>query len=926
VAASDRPLLTAIPAVMARPVTITLNNVTLKAAIKALAECAHADIQFRAEWITAVERAVTLHAAQMPLGVALEQVLRGTGFQADALSSGMINITAVGVDPVVASAGQIVGTVVDTKTKKPVRGALVVLDEAKTGVTTSDTGTFRMTGIPAGSHVIHVRKLGYAKSSQRVTVVDGAVASLSVGLESSANALDAVVVTGTVVPTELRAVPNAITIITAKELQDRGITQITDLFRGDVPGLFTPRIGQKAEEMMAGQVFGVQSRGMTYLGTALTPGEGIKTYVDGIELADKMYLGTIDPKSIERIEIVTGPQAATLYGSNAVNGVIQIFTKRGGAARPQVSVQGQSSWTQNNFSSSLAPNHDASVSLNGVSGRVSYNAGVTWLYTGSWTPGILAQTFSGYTGVNITTGSLMSDLSVRTSKMDNRNSSGGNQVSVIGKTNGTYGVGSIYSGHSPAKTYNKTLDNSVGATETYTPWSWWSHTLTLGFDHLTPRGSTPLPRNSVPSDTLSTLFIRTANRLTASYNTTVNVPLTSIAHANVLIGMDESQQSSQVMGGSYKGYPGGGFGGNFSYSERREYEHGGFLQGQLALLNTVYFTYGLRAVYNPNVGSEQNPHFEPTSGLAMSRDFGVISMKLRGSYGHATRPPDQGGLMQSVSLLEAWGPDVVSWFDHGDSVDARFANPELLPEEQHGGEVGLDLFVDTWGTLSITRYNQTVNNLIYEAVVDSVHFNAAGVTANPYCISMWQSGCYITQTQFLNLGSIRNEGWTGNGMLNLGPFTINGAYTLQKSRIIGITPRYQRQFAALGYVPGAAYDLFPEHTYAVGVTYVHGGTGVRYNLQGEGLVTVPHGSTKLYALGQGYRLGVSQQPLIEIPWTYREKWPGVPLGELHVSQQLTRRFVALLDIDNIANTYATDYNAVSAQSGRRTTLGFRLTL
>jgi hypothetical protein len=72
---------------------------------------------------------------------------------------------------------------------------------------------------------------------------------------------------------------------------------------------------------------------------------------------------------------------------------------------------------------------------------------------------------------------------------------------------------------------------------------------------------------------------------------------------------------------------------------------------------------------------------------------------------------------------------------------------------------------------------------------------------------------------------------------------------------------------------------------------------------------------------------VNQQTLVtNFPSRYQEQWPGVPIGELHVSQQFTRRFVSVLDIDNIANTYKTEYYATSAQSGRRTSLGFRLTL
>ena len=46
-------------------------------------------------------------------------------------------------------------------------------------------------------------------------------------------------------------------------------------------------------------------------------------------------LDDFDPASIERIEVLKGAAAATLYGSEASNGVIQIFTKRGSVGAPK---------------------------------------------------------------------------------------------------------------------------------------------------------------------------------------------------------------------------------------------------------------------------------------------------------------------------------------------------------------------------------------------------------------------------------------------------------------------------------------------------------------------------------------------------------------------------------------------------------------
>src|SRR5690554_1005122 len=71
-------------------------------------------------------------------------------------------------------------------------------------------------------------------------------------------------------------------------------------------------------------------------------------YIDGVRMdsnprrgpaqrggANVSRLNDINPSDIESIEIIKGPAAATLYGTEASNGVIQIITKRGATGAPQ---------------------------------------------------------------------------------------------------------------------------------------------------------------------------------------------------------------------------------------------------------------------------------------------------------------------------------------------------------------------------------------------------------------------------------------------------------------------------------------------------------------------------------------------------------------------------------------------------------------
>jgi len=903
-------------------VSVDMTNAPLADVLQAIARQAGLFVSWDTQRVD-VQVRVSLHVQGAAVRDAVAKATAGTAVRADIVARRLVlsrNDAALAI-----VSGVITGTVVDAKTKQPVRGAMVALDDARTGVTTDEAGAFRISGVSAGAHALHVRKLSYGKRTQAVTVVDGEQASVTIALTPSVNALDQVVVTGTVVATELKAIPNAITVITGKELEERGVSRIYELFHGAVPGLFTNRTGQ-AGAVDPGRI-AVVSRGSTqmfvggYEGVA-SYNEGIKTYVDGVELADKSYLGMIDPKSIERIEILTGPQASTIYGSGAINGVMQIFTKRGTTARPQITATLQNAWTQNNFSAGLAPTRDASSSVTGVEGHISYNTGASWQQVGSWSPSVNTQTVSGYGGAKITAGPLTTDVSLRANQVRNRSGGTDNQAfveraaaGISGSSLGLAGIGI------PNQLVNSATDVAAGVTETYVATPWWSHVVTLGLDHL---GSVHQKVNQTyinPADTSYYLLRFSNQRLTGAYNTTMQVPMTSLARFVVTVGGDVSHLTSDQVEGSYilSGFgqylptsPNGGI--NVTHS--RAPGHGGFLTSQFGVRDALFFTYGLRAEYNPNVGKNQNPNLQPRYGVALTQTVGEVTVKLRGSYGHSTRPPSTG--VAEATRLSALSAYLVSLY--GDTVFV-FANPNLLPVQQRGGEGGVELYLGNRASLVVTRYNQTVDDLIQEAVVDSVDVLPEQRALNGWY--PWQER--LQQAQFLNLGSVRNQGWELTGTFNVGPFTTRGSYSWTKSRLIGITPRYRSQFPS--YVPGSTFAEIPEHTYGAEIAYAHGGTRVAYDLQGQGAVLSSW--TVLHFISQDQRLQ-SNMPLAMfrdyslLYGGYQEMRPGYFLGDLNISRQFALQIEGLLQIHNVANSYRSEVISNIAQAGRTTNLGVRL--
>ena len=138
-----------------------------------------------------------------------------------------------------------------------------------------------------------------------------------------------VTVTATRLPVTRGRTPAAITVITGDELCARGITRLADALR-DVPGASVVQSGS----------FGAQT------GIFLRGGESdyTKVLIDGVPLNDAggaIDLAHISVADIDRIEIVRGP-ASVLWGSDAVTGVIQIFTTRPSRSSLRMSARGGS--------------------------------------------------------------------------------------------------------------------------------------------------------------------------------------------------------------------------------------------------------------------------------------------------------------------------------------------------------------------------------------------------------------------------------------------------------------------------------------------------------------------------------------------------------------------------------------------------------
>ena len=243
--------------------------------------------------------------------------------------------------PVAAQSGAAVGSIAGvarTASGSPVAGAQVTLPDLGMGSLTDASGVFRIENVPEGRHTLTAIGAGYAPLERRIVVAAGEQTTVDLQLRPEVFPLDGIVVTGAPGTARRREIGHSFVELDATELPESAIGDVTDLLQGRVPGA---TILENSGQVGAGPMLRI--RGNNSLVRPAIP----LVYVDGIRVNGEAYqtdrrinqaaspLRDINPEDIERIEVLKGAAATTLYGTEAASGVIQIFTKRGQAGPPR---------------------------------------------------------------------------------------------------------------------------------------------------------------------------------------------------------------------------------------------------------------------------------------------------------------------------------------------------------------------------------------------------------------------------------------------------------------------------------------------------------------------------------------------------------------------------------------------------------------
>jgi TonB-linked SusC/RagA family outer membrane protein len=258
------------------------------------------------------------------------------------LTGTALGLAVLGAADVVAQAqpGTVSGTVSDSKTGRPLADARVSVENGDQAARSGTRGEFRLTGLTGATVRLRITRIGYQAATAEAPVGG---APVDIKLTEMVVKLDELVVTGTAGDAQKRTLGNAVgNINVASTLAVTGPpAKIQDLLSVNVPGV---RVIRASGAIGTGGTTRIRGSG------SLSLSNEPLVYVDGVRVNNQAAVQSLgfggqespsrvndlNPEEIESIEVLKGPSAATIFGTEASNGVIQIITKRGKAGRPTI--------------------------------------------------------------------------------------------------------------------------------------------------------------------------------------------------------------------------------------------------------------------------------------------------------------------------------------------------------------------------------------------------------------------------------------------------------------------------------------------------------------------------------------------------------------------------------------------------------------
>jgi TonB-linked SusC/RagA family outer membrane protein len=729
---------------------------------------------------------------------------------AGALVFGALLVVGAAASPVAAQTGTIVGQVTDSRSTQPLGLTAITVEGTRLGATTGADGRYRIANVPTGRHSLAARRIGYVVVRQAVTVAANADVTANFTLEAAAVALDQIVVTGTAGGELRRSISNAVSTINASaELDKSAATNVTSLLNARSPGLTVQTTSGRV-----GAVPAIQIRGRSSISLANNP----LIYIDGVRVNSQTALGPvgtgglgtqgalvagrlndINPDDIESIEVISGPAAATIYGTEASSGVIQIITKRGAAGSNTI-MAGQASVGSIQFRNAagrIGPNYDKDkagniVLWNGVqqeadSGRPIFKTGLTRQYNGSASGGqglmryYLASGYENDYGIEPNNTSRSANVHLNISAPVGSKSDVATSLNFVDKSDhlgaeqGASAMLGAQVGHillSPAThgffaslpAVPQTLYDNSDATNRFTgsvtatnrPTSWFTQRAILGLDYVGE--DSRAIEHFAPPDLAATLSataaagrmgqtLRHNSIISADYNGTAKVNLTSALSSNLSVGGQfyNTELNQSFLGST--GFPAPGVetvtAGAVKLAPDQQQTInttiGAYGQEQLGWRDRLFVTAALRVDNNSAFGDQFKWVTYPKIGASWvvnEEPFWKWSSTIPTLRLRAAYG-ESGRQPQTFSALRTFTP-VTGANGASGVTPGTIGNPDLKPERGKEVELGLESGITDRLTLSVTYFSRrTYDEIINQPVAPSSGFPGS---------------------RFANLGRVDNHG------------------------------------------------------------------------------------------------------------------------------------------------------------------------
>ena len=708
----------------------------------------------------------------------------------------------------------ITGRVTDARSTLPLAGVSVEVEGTRFGATTDSAGQYRLNGVPAGAQTLIARRIGYA--SLRRPVAESRPATVDFALVVSATMLDEVVVTGTAGGELRRSIGNAVATIDAADmLAKSAATNITSLLNARAPGLnILPTTGR----LGAGP--SIQIRGRSSIGLSNSP----LVYVDGVRFNSASGTGPvavsgglagqgsqvggrlndINPDDIESIEVISGPAAATIYGTEAASGVIQIITKRGRAGeKPSLSFRMETGSlyfgdAENRIPTNYAKDKTgAIVQWNGYkqeadSGRPLFRTGATRRYIGSASGGRDAvryyvsgayendygiepnngmRQFSSHANLSTSLGAAteMTTSLNYTQKSEHLGADQGASA-LLGAEYGhpvLFAAGRGFYPNFPPEVPQQLYDNAVGVnrftgstTLNNSSFKWFSQRATVGLDYTTedaraierfaPPELAPLLSAAQAGGRIGQT-LRRNTIVTADYSGTAKFNLTSTVGSSSSIGGQyyNTESNSSFLGGS--GFPAPGVETVSSVaspvgatqSQTINTTIGAYGQQQFSWRDRVYLTAALRVDNNSAFGEDFKWVTYPklsASWIVSDEGWWPLAGTVN-TFRLRSAYGESGRQPNAFSALRTFTPIAGA----NGITPGNIGNPDLKPERGKEVEVGFESNLWNRLDLNVTYFTkQTYDAIISQAVAPSSGFSSS---------------------RFMNLGRVDNHGFEAQATL-----------------------------------------------------------------------------------------------------------------------------------------------------------------